>query len=148
MLMAFLYTKSKFMETHFALSNQDFIDSLKNCSLNPKLFNHEAHLRLAWLLIDKYGIEKAIVYMEELLLNFVIHVGARDKYHKTLTIAAMHIVNNYMVNEGRSDFKEFIIKHDELNTNFKAILNSYYSFDVFKAKHAANEFIQPDLKSF
>jgi hypothetical protein len=48
------------MNSHFELSDELFEEQFQNCQLNPALFNHEAHLRLAWIHITKYGIDKAI----------------------------------------------------------------------------------------
>ena len=48
------------MEDHFELADSEFLKQFKNCELDPLVFNHEAHLRLAWLHIHTYGIEKAI----------------------------------------------------------------------------------------
>ncbi len=45
------------MEEHFYLTDIQFERQFANCSLNPELFSHEAHLRLAWLHISKYGLK-------------------------------------------------------------------------------------------
>jgi len=80
------------MEAHVELSDEVFEKQFKNCELNPALFSHEAHLRLAWIHIKKQGVEKAIENVCGQLLNFVEFAGAGDKYNKTLTIAALRAV--------------------------------------------------------
>jgi hypothetical protein len=37
------------MEKHLELTDLEFEANFKNCSLNPDIFSHEAHLRLAWI---------------------------------------------------------------------------------------------------
>ena len=48
------------------LTEQDFIE----CKLNPSDFSHEAHLRLAWINIDRYGIEQAEKNIQNQLRKF------------------------------------------------------------------------------
>lgn len=37
------------MENHFQLSDTEFEEQFKACTLDSGLFNPEAHLRLAWI---------------------------------------------------------------------------------------------------
>jgi hypothetical protein len=76
------------MELHQTLSDAEFESQFRACTLNPALFTHEAHLRLAWIHIRQYGIEQAIKNVNAQLLKFVAHVGATDKFNKTVTICS------------------------------------------------------------
>jgi hypothetical protein len=44
------------MNSPFKLRDELFEKQFQNCQFNPALFNHEAHLRLAWIHITKYGL--------------------------------------------------------------------------------------------
>lgn len=48
------------METHFALSDDDFEKAFEASILDPKIFSHEGHIRLVWIHIKKYGALRAI----------------------------------------------------------------------------------------
>ena len=48
------------MKSHFDLTNSEFLDQFSQCKLDPAAFSHDAHLRLAWIHIQRFGIEKAI----------------------------------------------------------------------------------------
>jgi hypothetical protein len=48
------------MEDHFKLSDSEFEKKFESCEFDHSMFNHEAHLRLAWIHIHNYGIEKAL----------------------------------------------------------------------------------------
>lgn len=37
------------MKTHHQLNDQQFEEQFQNCTFDPTLFTHEAHLRLAWI---------------------------------------------------------------------------------------------------
>ena len=58
-------------ETHYRFSDTEFLKQLLDCTLSPKLFNHEAHLRLGWILINDFGLEEAEKVIEKQLLHLV-----------------------------------------------------------------------------
>jgi hypothetical protein len=75
------------MEKHFELTDAEFEGQFSNCLLGPKIFSHEAHLRLAWIHINKYGIDQAIENVTTQLQKFIDPLGERDKYNTTVTIS-------------------------------------------------------------
>ena len=48
------------MITHRQYTNEQFEQSFSDCSFNASLFSHEAHLRLGFIHIIKYGLPRAI----------------------------------------------------------------------------------------
>ena len=135
--------KSEF--SHTKLSDYEFSQQFEKCTLDPAVFNHEAHVRLAWIQINNNGLEKAIENIQRQLQQFVNHVGANDKYHRTLTIAAIQAVNHFIKQSNSSNFKDFIKEFPELKYDFKNLINSHYSFDIFKSLKAKSEYLEPDL---
>ena len=133
---------------HNQLTDSNFIKQFKNGSLNPKIFNHEAHLRLAWLYINKFGIEQAEKDIQKQLKNFVEIVGAIDKYHKTLTIVAIKIVNHFMKKSDSDNFADFLNEFPQLKSKFKELVNTHYSFNIFISNKARIEYLKPDLITF
>jgi len=136
------------MQNHCKLSDEEFINKFENCLLNPADFTHEAHLRLAWLYIQDDGITKATEKLQDKLQAFVAYVGARNKYHTTLTIAAVMAVHHFVLRSKSTNFKDFIAEFPQLNTHFKPLIASHYSFDVFTSTKARNSFIAPDKTPF
>ncbi|WP_298755230.1 hypothetical protein [uncultured Psychroserpens sp.] len=133
---------------HNQLSDSKFIDQFANGSLNPEIFNHEAHLRLAWLYIYRLGIKQAEQDIQDQLQSFVETVGAKDKYHKTLTIVATRIVNHFMQKSKSENFTDFINEFPQLKSEFKELVNTHYSFNIFTSELAKREFLKPDLLAF
>lgn len=136
------------MESHFNLSDTEFETQFINCNLHPSIFNHEAHLRLAWINIKQYGMEQAEKNIQEQLQNFVASVGAKDKYHTTLTVAAIRMVGHFVEKSNVTDFKDFIIEFPQLKNNFKGMIEQHYSFDIFSSQKAKVEFMKPDIVAF
>ena len=77
------------LERHFLLSDTEFLTKFEAATLDLALFSHEAHLRLAWLYIKIYGIEKAVDKTCAQLQHFTKVLGAEDKFNTTLTVAAV-----------------------------------------------------------
>lgn len=136
------------MELHFILTDDLFEEQFATGSLNPALFSHEAHLRLAWIHISKYGEATAIENVREQLQNFVRLVGAVDKYNDTLTVAAIKAVHHFMQQAPLPTFQEFITAYPRLKTNFKGIIQQHYGFDIFNSAAAKAAYLEPDLLAF
>ncbi len=130
------------------LTDEEFLEQFRECKIDPAAFDHEAHLRLAWVHIRKYGLEKAKANIQAQLQKFVEYAGARDKYHTTLTVAAIEAVNHFMQKSSAQRFDEFIREHPKLKDDFKTLISSHYSFDIFSSEEARKGFVAPDVQPF
>ena len=139
--------KDQFVD-HNSLSDQDFEDAFENCTLPPQLFSHEAHLRLAWIKIKKYGLQDAESIIQNQLEAYVKHHGAQDKYHVTLTVAAVKIVDHFMQRSTTKEFNELLVEFPRLKNNFKELILSHYKGDVFNSDEARSVYLEPTIQSF
>ncbi|SNZ00353.1 hypothetical protein [Flagellimonas pacifica] len=136
------------MEKHFELSDFEFEKQFIDCKLSPSNFSHEAHLRLAWININKYGIAKAEKNIQNQLQKYVESVGAKDKYNTTLTLAAIKAVYHFMLKSNSNNFKDFMNEFPQLKNNFKRLMDCHYGFDIYNSDKAKTEFLEPDLLPF
>ncbi len=136
------------MEKHFEFSDAEFEQQFITCALHPANFSHEAHLRLAWININKYGIEQAEQNICSQLQKFVEFVGAKDKYNLTLTIAAIKAVYHFWLKSNADNFKDFITEFPRLKYSFKELMASHYGFDIYNSDKAKTEYLEPDLLPF
>ena len=136
------------IEQHHYLTDVEFEKQFQACKLDPTLFSHEAHLRLAWINIKQYGLEKAEIRIQEQLRKFVVTLGAEAKYNATVTVAAIRIVGHFMRKSKVDNFKDFIQEFPQLKSNFKALIKNHYSFDVYHSTLAKATFVAPDIKPF
>jgi hypothetical protein len=136
------------MEKHFDLTDLEFEKQFENCTLNPEIFSHEAHLRLAWIHITKYGEKTAIQNICSQLITFVEFVGAKGKYNQTLTIAAIKAVYHFIKKSNSETFQDFISEFPRLKYNFKDLMTVHYKIDIFNSEKAKKEFLEPDLVPF
>ncbi|OFZ10777.1 MAG: hypothetical protein A3D92_03815 [Bacteroidetes bacterium RIFCSPHIGHO2_02_FULL_44_7] len=136
------------MEKHFTLTDDELERQIGRCEFTPADFTHEVHVRLAWILIERYGIETAEKRIQELLLCFVDFAGAKDKYNTTLTVAAIRAVYHFWQKSNSNNFHDFIREFPRLKFNFKELLNTHYGFDIYASDQARLSFMEPDLLPF
>jgi hypothetical protein len=139
---------TKRTEKHLDLSDNEFEKQFINCELSPDIFSHEAHLRLAWINIKKYGIMKAETNIQRQLRKYVTSVGAESKYNTTLTLAASKAVHHFMLKSESNDFQEFMIEFPRLKNNFRELMSCHYGFDIYNSEKAKMKFVEPDLLPF
>ena len=136
------------MEKHWKLTDEAFVYQFEHCILNPSIFSHEAHLRLAWIYLHKCSKQEAEERIQIGLQKFVSAIGAKDKYNATITLAAMKAVDHFRLKLDTNNFHDFIITFPKLKSNFKALMRAHYSFDIYNSMKAKTTFLQPDLIPF
>lgn len=131
-------------EKHYLLSNDELEEKFKNCKLSPKHLTHEAHLRIAYLYIQKYGVKQAIKNISKQLINFDSMYGNGTKFNQRLTIAATKVVELYMQKTSATNFKDMLLEYPQLRSNFCEILRNHYKLDFFK-EEKEEEYVEPSL---
>lgn len=130
------------------MSNAELISGLETGSLDPTLFTHEAHLRLAWIQLELNTEDLAEKRVCELIQFYVAHLGAEDKFNLTLTMAAVKAVKHFKAKAKSHFFQDFIQEFPRLKTNFKDLLSQHYGFDIFENETARTAFLEPDILPF
>lgn len=128
------------------LSDNQFIDAFEQKSLSPDVFNHQGHLRLAWLYLQQYPLEVAIEKLNSGICEYANSLGAAQKFHFTLTTAITKIIYQRVQQSGASSFELFIAKNQDLLTNMQALVLTYYSESLLNSAAARVSFVAPDLK--
>lgn len=133
------------MEAHYQFTDDEFEKRFRQKTLNPKYFTHEAHLRLAYIHIEKYGVAIAIENLCQQIRSFATSVDEPDKFNMTLTIAAIKIVSRFIKALASRNFKQLISTQPRLKDGFSDLIKAHYSFDIFNHPDAKNQFLTPDL---
>lgn len=136
------------MEKHYRFTDLQFETRFSSCRFPASDFTHEAHLRLAWIHIRNYGVEKAVENIHLQIKAFADSLNVSDNYHNTVTSAAVYAVAHFYSRSKSSTFKAFIEEFPRLKTNFLGLLSSHYSYDVVKSEEARKEYLEPDLAPF
>ncbi|WP_422861236.1 hypothetical protein [Flagellimonas sp. W118] len=142
------YWNKKSIKHHSELGDVLFESLFEQGDLPPSLFDHEAHLRLAWLYLKKYGEKKAVdKACNEIRLFDKLH-GSGDKFNTTLTVAAVKTVHHFMQKSESTDFGAFIKEFPRLKFAFRALLDQHYGIDIFSSEEARVSYIEPDVLPF
>ena len=136
------------MEPHHQLTDQQFEKQFKSCEFPPEMFSHEAHLRLAWIHIVKYGIDQAVNNVTTQLKKYTNQLGVESKYNTTLTIAAIRAVYHFTLKSSTLNFADFIHANPRLKTDFRSLMQTHYSTDIFQSSKAKESYIEPEQLPF
>ncbi|MFK5981294.1 MAG: hypothetical protein QM499_00145 [Flavobacteriaceae bacterium] len=110
------------MQKHLSLSDSEFEKQFRECTFNPSYFNHEAHIRLAWIHIKKYGSAQACKNTCEQIKKFYIVFDKDKKFNTEITIASIMIVKQFIKKSNSDTFPEFIKEFPRLNSNFLELI--------------------------
>ncbi len=135
-------------EKHRLMDDESFLMSMDNCTLDPSMFAHEAHLRLAYLNILNHGKLMAAEKVNHAILKYTSYLGAEDKYNKTLTTAAVLAVAHFEAKSMSRNFQALLEAFPRLKTHFKELMRCHYSVDIFNCSSAKVEYLEPDLLPF
>ncbi|MEL7221443.1 MAG: hypothetical protein AAGJ93_09005 [Bacteroidota bacterium] len=136
------------MDNHFRYTDDELEALFESCQLKLMYFNHEAHLRLACLRIKKYGTTWAIENMTRRIHDYATSLGAAKNHNHTVTVAAVKVVAHFMGRANEDSFAELVIKFARMKHQFKELLFSHYSIDIFNEEAARIQYLEPDLQPF
>jgi len=136
------------MNSHHDYNDYEFEKAFKIGGFPPALFTHEAHIRLAFIHLRKYGLSIAGDNMCSQIMSFAKAAGDAGKFNKTLTIAAVKIVNHFLRKSNANKFDELTLEYPVLLADFKKLLFAHYGPDVINSEAARKHFIAPDILPF
>ena len=132
-------------QKHFTLSDNDFIAQFETFELPENWFTHEAHLRLAYILLKRHGVLQSIQKMCAQIKQFDHHFGDGTKYHHTITIAAIKTVNHFMLKSSSTNIRALLQEFPQLKSNFFGLLKCHYSPKILESNKSRVSYIEPDL---
>ncbi len=122
----------------------DFQRAFESCAIAPAAFDHEAHLRLAYVYLAQGGLEDAQAKMRAALIAFLrAHGLPPGKFHETLTRAWVLAVRHFMGRSPSRSFGGFIAKSAVLLDS--RVMLTHYSRGALFSEQARIQFVEPDL---
>ena len=120
------------------------IDDLEHSRIAGGEFDHEAHVYLAWLYLDRYPVTEAIDRFTAALKRLTSKLGVPGKYHDTITWFFMLIIAQRRNDNADDDWADFKEKNADLFSRDANVLNRYYSKTTLATDAARNSFVLPD----
>jgi hypothetical protein len=119
------------------MTDDEFFNQLRDCSLPSAAFNHRGHVRLAWICLQRFEREQAVDTACDMIAAYAASLGAADKFHRTLSEALMRL----SWARRRLDWPAF----EQASTQLGADLERCYSCDLLASAAARERFVAPDL---
>jgi len=126
------------------LSDTSLIEAFETGSLDPKLFNHEMHLRVGWLYVCEYPLAVAVQKFSGHLKSWAKALGVEAKYHETITWFFMLILNERQTMVPMETFEAFLKANPDLTRKNPSILELYYRPETLKSAKARAHYVLPD----
>ena len=129
---------------HASRDDRAFRTAFERAEVAPAQFNHEAHLRLAYVYLVEHDLATAQRKMRDALISFLrAHGLPAEKFHETLTRAWMLAVRHFMSRAPSASFAEFAANSAPLRDS-KVMLRHYSEPLLFSAAARA-AYVEPDL---
>lgn len=123
------------------LSDQEFLYQFEHHNLPGADFNHQAHIRVAMLYLGRHPFPVALQYLIRGIHSYAAALGAAEKFHFTLTVAAALLIAEAIA-EGKTDGQQA----DSALQDLPQRLASYYSFALLHSSMARQQWCAPDLQ--
>lgn len=121
------------------MTDERFLAALEACRLAPAEFGHREHVRAAFLYLERLPFGAAIDAMSASLRRYVAALGRADRYHETVTVAFMALVNASRLEQGGEDWPAFAARNPHLLN--ARLLDDYYSGATLAAEYARRRFV-------
>jgi hypothetical protein len=119
------------------------IEAFEAGAIDAGAFDHEAHVYVAWLYLERYALAKAIGRFTSALRRLTQQLGVPDKYHETISWFFLLVIAERR--EARpGDWAAFRQANEDLFGTASGILRRYYSDAVLFSERARCRFVLPD----
>jgi hypothetical protein len=128
--------------TNLLVTRDPFVQTFEADALDPADFGHLAHLRVAFGLLAERPFLDACAVMRRGLIGLAERAGQARRYHETVTIAFMSLINERRIRGGFTAWEPFIAAHPELTE--RGFLARYYSTARLESALARSSFVLPE----
>ena len=123
------------------------IDDLEQSRIEGGSFDHEAHVYLAWMYLDRYPVTEAIERYTAALKRLTAKLGVPGKYHDTITWFFILIIAQRRIACADVNWTVFKEKNADLLSREDNVLYRYYSKETLATDSARQSFVLPDRLS-
>jgi hypothetical protein len=124
------------------MTDQEFLRALESCKLPERQFGHAAHVRAAYLYLQQSDFTGALDRIRRTIRNYAAHLGKPHRYHETITVAYLALIQEHVFERGGSGgWEAFARQNAEL---FEPdLLAQFYSRALLDSETARKIFLLP-----
>jgi hypothetical protein len=124
------------------MTDAEFLRALETCELPEREFGHAAHVRAAYLYLLSGGFAVALERIRRAIGNYAKHLGKPDRYHETITVAYVALIQQRICERGDSGgWSAFARDNPELFQ--PGLLLQFYPQAQLKSELARRVFLLP-----
>jgi hypothetical protein len=128
------------------MTNEEFLRAFEMSQLTGHEFDHRAHLRAAWLMLQRYPLEEAIERTCVGIECLATHFGAASKFNRTMSEALIRLMHGTSATHVYASFDQYLQANPWLHGDVRVVLAEYYSSSQLHSDRAKRKFVSPDLK--
>lgn len=130
------------MSRAVTMSDEEFLSAFLECRLPAAAFDHRGHVRIAWLLLRRLPLEPAIEQICGGISRFATHLGAPDKYNRTLSEALVRLLAQCDLHS--MTWEQFLDANAPLLKDVPGVIARHYSPECLNSPAAKASFVPPD----
>ena len=121
------------------------IEVFESGRIDADMFDHEAHIYVAWLYLDQYPVLQATQRYMKSLKRITAALGISGKYHETITWFFMFLIDERRRVSATGDWFSFRRNNEDLFAHGElSILSRYYRPETLASDSARRSFVLPD----
>lgn len=126
------------------MTDAEFLEAFETTALPRQLWTHTAHVRMGYLMFQKYGSKEAPTRIATGIRRYNESKSNPTGYHETITVAFARLIASHIGQGQEADWEAFQASHPDL---LKAnVLERYYTRERLFSAEARAGFIEPDLE--
>ncbi len=126
------------------LDDAAFAARFEALELAPTDFGHQAHIRVAFSMLERDELGAAAVRFRRALQRFAAHHGATAKYHETITWAYLAIIHRRMAEAPYASADDFLDRNADLGDPSRALGRYYDVAQLVASPLARRVFVLPE----
>lgn len=124
------------------MTDEEFARAFERGEISPAEFSHQSHVRLAWVYLrESGGFDEALDRIRAGIKRFAAAAGAAQKYHETITILWMRLLEQARERAGDCTFSELLERCPELAD--KDLPLRYYPRERLFSDQAREHWVPP-----
>ena len=128
-----------------SIGDNAFLAAFETCTLDPALFDHRGHLRLALLHLQAQGLGATATTLPGQIQRYATHLGAPEKFHATLTHALLELVQERLtLMPPGTPWEAVLAAHPDLERDALALVHERHSQAQLATTEARQRALPPD----
>ena len=120
------------------------LEDFESATLDPEAFDHQAHVFVAWRLLEQGDLPEATQRFTSALKRLTRRYGIEGKYHETISCFYMALIAERRALQDQEDWPSFSRGNPDLLMKSGELLKSYYSTERLQSPLSRRQFLLPD----